>query len=100
MISPVKIWRNQKKIATLVGVRGKIVSWTIISVPLSAFADQAPYPVVIVELEDKTRMTGQLVDWSQKDLAAGTKVKAVIRRLVKPDADGVIQYGIKFISIR
>lgn len=99
MISPVKIWRNQKKIASLVGLTGKIVTWTRISVPQSAFSDQAPYPVVIVQLENNTRMTGQLVDWDQKDLAYGTKVRAVIRRLVQPDADGVIQYGIKFTPL-
>jgi len=52
MLSPVKIWRNQKKTASLIGKTGKIVSWTVIRVPPADFTDQAPYPVVLVELTE------------------------------------------------
>lgn len=57
--------------------------------------DQAPYPVVLVELEDGKRIEAQLVDWSDKDLGFGAKVQTVIRRVMHPDPDGVIPYGIK-----
>lgn len=95
MISPVKIWRNQKKVASLVGKTGRIVSWTIIRVPPSDFTDQAPYPVVLVELEDRSRIQAQLVDWKTEDLTVGCPVVTVIRRMIRPNADGVIPYGIK-----
>ncbi len=95
MRSPVKIWRNQKKISIKVGKIGTIVSWTYIRVPPADFGDQAPYPVVIVELEDHIRMTAQLVDWEQKHLAIGQNVVTIIRRVIQPNADGVIPYGIK-----
>ena len=62
MISPVKIWRNQKKIASLLGKTGKIVSWTTIRTPPAGFAEQAQYPVVLVELDNKDRVMAQLVD--------------------------------------
>ena len=57
--------------------------------------DQAPYPVVLVDLEGGKRIESQLVDWDAKHLTFGTKVKIVVRRVMHPDPDGVIPYGIK-----
>lgn len=95
MQSPVKLWRNQKKIASLVGKTGKIVSWTVVRVPPAGFSDQAPYPVVVVELEGDKRITAQLVDWRPEHLLQGQRVVTVIRRVVLPNSEGVIPYGIK-----
>lgn len=95
MQSPVKIWRNQKKIARLIGKTGRVLSWTIIRVPPGDFTNQAPYPVVLVEFQDKERMCAQLVDWEPKQLKFGQKVIAIVRRTIKPDAGGIIPYGIK-----
>src|SRR3989338_392763 len=95
MLSPFKIWRNQKKTASLIGKTGKIVSWTVIRVPPADFTDQAPYPVVLVELTEGKRIMAQLVDYDQKNLKQGQKVTTVIRRVIKPNSEGVIPYGIK-----
>jgi uncharacterized OB-fold protein len=95
MQSPVKIWRNQTNIAQLLGKTGKIISWTLIRVPPGDFMDQAPYPVVLIELEDGKRIEAQLVDWDTADLEFGRSVRTVIRRVMRPDPDGVIPYGIK-----
>ena len=95
MLSPVKIWRNQKKVAALLGSTGKIISWTIVRVPPADFMDQAPYPVALVELENGKRIAVQLVDWSEKHLSFGQKVITVIRRVIQPNTEGVIPYGIK-----
>lgn len=95
MNSPVKIWRNQKKITSRVGRIGTIISWTLIRVPPADFGDQAPYPVVVVELEDHSRITAQLVDTEDTHVAIGQKVITIIRRVIQPNADGVIPYGIK-----
>lgn len=95
MQSPVKIWRNQKKITNLLGESGKIISWTIIRTPPAQFMDQAPYGVVLVELEDGMRLTAQLVDWQPKQLKIGQRVTTVVRRVTQPNSDGVIPYGIK-----
>ena len=78
--TPVKLWRRQKAVAAHIGRVGKILHWTIIRVPAKAFHHEAPYPVVIVELEKGERMIGQLVDWEEKDLVKGRKVIAVLRR--------------------
>ena len=93
--SPVKIWRNQKYIASMLGREGRIVSWTIIRVPPVGFYSLAPYPVVIVDLIGNTRITAQLVDWMESDLVLGKKVKVVVRRICEPTTEGIIPYGIK-----
>lgn len=95
MQSPVKIWRSQKKITSLLGKTGKILSWTIIRTPPARFSDQAPYGVVLVELEDGLRVTAQLVDWRAVHLKKGQRVITVVRRVTSPNPDGVIPYGIK-----
>ncbi len=95
MLSTVKIWRNQKKVAGLIGKTGVIISWTVIRVPPTDFSDQAPYPVAIVELENKKRITAQLVDWNPDDLKFGRRVMTIVRRVMQPTAEGLIYYGIK-----
>lgn len=95
MQSPVKIWRNQKSIAKILGKTGKIVSWTVIRVPPAGFSSLAPYPVVLVELTGGERMTAQLVDWEEKYLTIGQRVVTVVRRVTEPNAEGIIPYGIK-----
>jgi uncharacterized OB-fold protein len=95
MNSPVKIWRNQKKVASLLGRSGKIISWTVIRVPPGGFSDQAPYPVALVALDGGGRLAVQLVDWQSEDLVIGRKVYTVLRRVIHPDIDGIIPYGIK-----
>jgi uncharacterized OB-fold protein len=95
MLSPVKIWRNQKKIADLIGITGVIVSWTFIRVPPAEFSSLAPYPVVLVALDDGRKLMLTLVDYAKEDLTAGRKVITVLRRVAEPDADGVILYYVK-----
>ena len=94
--SPVKLWRRQKNIATLIGKKGKILQWTLIRVPAKSFMDQAPYPVVIVKMQNGENMVGQLVDWQQKDLMVGKEVVSVLRRLRAEQKEDVIYYHIKF----
>ncbi len=98
-ISPVKVWRHQKEIASLLGKEGRIVAWTIIRVPPAGYEREAPYPVVLVELAGGEKKIGQLVDWQDKDLVFGRMVRSVYRRIRQPDPEGVIPYGIKFRPI-
>lgn len=97
-ISPVKFWRNQKKIASLLGREGKIESYTIVHVPPAGFEVEAPYPVVLVNF-GKSKYTAQLVDYQTKELKIGQKVKAVLRKIKEPDREGIIPYGIKFTPV-
>jgi hypothetical protein len=96
MLSPVKIWRNQKKIQKLLNLHGRILSWTKIYVPPLGFESQAPYVIVVVALDSGINYTAQLVDWEEKHLVIGQAVKTVLRRTRDPGEEGVIPYGIKF----
>ena len=94
--SPVKLWRRQKDVISVIGKTGKILLWTIIRVPAKAFTDQAPYPVVIVKMDNGKKMVGQLVDFEKENLVAGQKVEAVLRRLKTEGKEDAIYYHIKF----
>lgn len=99
MTSPVKIWRNQKKLSVLIGIKGKIVSWTLIRVPPAGFENQAPYPVALIKLENGRMATAQMVDYMEKDLKFGQKVVTIIRRTMQTENGDVIPYGIKIKPI-
>ncbi|NMB84154.1 hypothetical protein GYA28_02590 [Candidatus Roizmanbacteria bacterium] len=99
MLSPVKIWRRQKEIRLILGKKGKIISWTKILTPPPDFKKYAPYAVVLVDFGDGTKAFGQLVDYEDRDLATGKKVKAVLRKIRDSYSEGVIAYGIKFRPI-
>lgn len=95
IISPVKVWRNQKKIAKMLGKTGKIIAWTVIRVPPADFSYQAPYIVAVVKINGGKNIIAQVTDCKISDLKFGQKVKTVIRRTSKPGGDEVIPYGVK-----
>lgn len=98
-ISPVKIWRNQKFIRSLLGLTGVIVSWTKIHVPPAGFKSQAPYIVAIAQLANGKNYTAQLVEWEDSHLTRGQKIITVLRRTKDPGIEGVIPYGVKLKPI-
>jgi uncharacterized OB-fold protein len=77
--------------------KGKILTYTIIRVPPQPFADQAPYAVGIVELDDGARLTGQIVDCHFEDLKIGGRVRIEFRKVFQEGEAGVIYYGYKFV---
>ena len=94
-ISPVKVWRNQKKVASLVGKIGVVESFTIVHVPSIGFENQAPYPVALARF-GKEKITAQIVDCDIKEVAIGRPVEIVLRRVKHSDREGVVPYGAKF----
>ncbi len=95
MNSPVKLWRNQKRIRTFLSKTGTILTWTMIYVPPAGFSSYAPYPIAVVELENGEKITAQLVDYDPSHLIVGQKVITILRKIMEPTTDGVIPYGIK-----
>ena len=59
----------------------------------------APFPVVLVELENKQRLSAQLTDYQADDLTSGKKVIIVLRKTRKTAPEEVIVYGICFKPI-
>jgi uncharacterized OB-fold protein len=100
MLSPVKIWRRQKKIRSLLGKKGKVVTWTRIFVAGEEFKKYVPYIVAMVEFADGERAMGQLVDVDvQKDIKPGLRVQSILRKVREVESDDVIAYGIKFKAL-
>lgn len=96
MKSAVSIWRKQKKDKLALGKKGHIITWTTINVAPPKFASFTPYSVVLVELDNKEKVYGQLVDFEEKDLQIGTQVVSILRRAGKVGKEDIIEYSVKF----
>lgn len=96
MISPVKIWRRQKEVRKILGKKGKIISWTKIFVAEVEFKQLAPYFVILVEFDDKTKVVGQLVDFNGEKINFGDRVVAILRKVKSIKEEDIIPYGVKF----
>jgi uncharacterized OB-fold protein len=94
MISPVKVWRRQKKVRALLGRTATVLTYTKVVVPPAAQKSFAPYFVVLVEFENGERAVGQLVETDT--VSVGATVKSILRKVRAPSDDGVIAYGLKF----
>lgn len=56
---------------------GFVVVWTTIHVPPTRYADEAPYTVVIVELEGGLRTMGRLIGDGGRELGAAVLLQRV-----------------------
>ncbi|MBS0598217.1 MAG: OB-fold domain-containing protein [Proteobacteria bacterium] len=62
--------------------RGKVFSWTEVVRPLHpAFAADAPYAPVIVEMEEGVRMLSRMLDCAPGELAIGMPVALALTRV-------------------
>ena len=98
MISPVKVWRERRQRYCYLGKVGRIKSFTQVMGGPEGFT-KIPYWVGVIDLDKGESATGQLVEFDEKELKRGLKVKGVLRRLGVADKDGVIEYGVKFAPI-
>lgn len=58
--------------------RGKVFTWTVVRRPMHpAFANDAPYAPVVVELDEGVRMVSWLVDIAPDDIEKGMPVEVV-----------------------
>lgn len=75
--------------------KGKILSYTIIRIPPEGFEIYTPYAVAIIELEEGTTISGQVIG-SPDNVDIGKSVRSVFRKMHEDGSSGLIQYGIKF----
>ncbi len=76
---------------------GKILTFTTIEVGPPQFADQVPYTVGIVELDDGARITTQITDVDPSKIKIGDRVKLEFRKIQDDGKAGIIMYGYKAV---
>ena len=60
---------------------GRVLSWTVVHPPvLRAWANDVPFAVLLVELDEGVRMVGRLVDADHEELQMGQRVSLQWRR--------------------
>jgi uncharacterized OB-fold protein len=77
--------------------KGSLVTYTITRVAPVGFADQVPYAVGIVELDEGIRIMAQITDCELDKLKTGNRLIAKFRRINEDGNTGVIMYGYKFV---
>ncbi|MCB2211425.1 Zn-ribbon domain-containing OB-fold protein [bacterium] len=78
---------------------GKVVTFTIIRVAPTPYADLAPYALAVVETEDGVRLTCQLTDLDVDDVKIGMPVQFEFRKLYDDNEASVIYYGYKAVQV-
>ena len=75
---------------------GKIVTYTIIRTAAKEYDYLTPYVVAIIELDEGTRMTAQVICDIDKPYI-GMPVKSVFRKITEEGKTGMLVYGTKFV---
>ncbi len=79
---------------------GKVISYTKVFVAPPGLEEQVPYYMAIIELEEGTRLTAQIVNVRDEEMKIGLPVKVMFRKLQQEDPEGLIHYGFKFEPVR
>lgn len=96
MIKPAKYWRDRQEVSKWYGRVGTVVVSTTIQVSSPEFADFSPYDYALVDFEDERH---EFMAVPGLRLNPGDRVQLVLRKLTKPDASGLIEYGLKLNKI-
>ena len=75
---------------------GKVVTFSIVRTASEEYDLQTPFAVAIIELDEGTRMTAQVICDIDK-IYIGMPVKSTFRKITAEGESGVIVYGTKFI---
>jgi scaffold protein (connect acetoacetyl-CoA thiolase and HMG-CoA synthase) len=78
---------------------GEVVTYTVIRSASEQFENTTPYVLAIIKLDEGPRLTAQVVA-RPEEVAVGTRVKAVFRRIMADGESGVIHYGTKFVPVK
>ena len=81
------------------GRNGTVLTYTVIRVAPAPFADQAPYAVAIVAMDDGPRITTMVADVRDDEIKVGQKVRLEFRRISEDGQAGPINYGYKAVPV-
>jgi hypothetical protein len=79
--------------------KGEVYSFTTVYDAPEGYEGAAPYTVALVKLEEGPMVTAQLTDVDSGNVAIGTPVEMVTRRLREDGDRGMLVYGYKFRSV-
>ncbi|NPA05615.1 MAG: Zn-ribbon domain-containing OB-fold protein [Crenarchaeota archaeon] len=85
--------RNLEKLS-LLGKKGKLVTYTVEYTVPAGFREQAPLVIGIAEIEG-ARILASMTDVDPEELRTGMCVEPVLRRIRSTDPYGVIAYAVK-----
>lgn len=78
---------------------GAVLTWSVIRVAPPAFAQEVPYVVAILEMDDSTRLMAQMADVTPDAMAVGMKIRLEFRKVRQHGRTGIIAYGHKAVPV-
>ncbi len=91
-INPAKYWRRNKDWSQWLGRRGEVEVSTRIKVASEEFFPNQPYSFVLVKFEQGKK---EFVGVGHDQFEPGDRVEVVLRRQLRQDAGGLIDYRLK-----
>ncbi|MBC2699060.1 MAG: Zn-ribbon domain-containing OB-fold protein [ANME-2 cluster archaeon] len=76
--------------------KGEVITYTVIHTAAKGYANQVPYNLAIIKLNEGPSLTGQVI-CEPGELEIGTRVRSVFRKLGEESEKGMIYYGTKFV---
>lgn len=89
--------KGTSMIQTNLPSEGKVLTTTVINVAPAQWRKLVPYAMGIVELDNGTRITTQIVDCDPQDVKIGMRVRLEFRRIQEDGPSGTIAYGYKAV---
>jgi uncharacterized OB-fold protein len=82
---------------TVIATEGKVLTYTIIHVGPTEFADETPYILAICQMKDGARLTTQLVDCPLTKVKKNLKIRLEYRKIQSDGDAGILMYGYKAV---
>lgn len=98
MNSTIANWRESKKLYSLLGYIGTIISLTRINSSDSSLKSPTQFFVALAKMENNINLLLPLVSESENP-KIGDKIIIVLRRVKTPTKTGIIEYGLKLKKI-
>lgn len=78
------------------GMRARLVAYTVVRSPPAGAEDMAPYILGLVETSDGSKILAQITDCDYDELLEGMELEATIRKIKEDTDEKLIAYGFKF----
>jgi len=94
------VCNSQEFSPTKLQEEGAITTYTVIHVAPDQFAEETPYVIGIVELDDGVKITTQIIDCAPEEVDIGKRARVVFRKIQSEGDAGLLCYGYKCRLIR